>query len=141
MRFYPCPHPGCPELAEQCAAHRKVPWHGRNGSTRQAALGVSSRTWDRLRRAALRRDVERCLRCGAPADAVDHLVPTAWRAPPRSFTAHLAVLGCLCHPCHDLKTQREATLGAVHGSPPPSPMIADHTRWWSAQIGGHHAAV
>jgi len=132
VRFRPCPAPDCPELADACPTHNNGPWAGRTGTTRQAALGVTSAAWTRLRARALRRDRRRCVRCGAPATVVDHLVPVAWRRPPRGFNAHLAQLGCLCNPCHHIKTSREAAIGRQGGLPDQATIDA-HVRWWLDQ--------
>lgn len=135
LRFAPCPQPGCPETAADCEAHRPKAWAGRNGSTRRAALGLRSNTeWDRLAHAALRRDGGRCLRCGGEATHVDHLVPTAWRTPPRDFGRHLAQLGALCEPCHDIKTKAEARLGRL--GRPTDALVISHLRWWLTQLQG-----
>ena len=133
MRFAPCPHPGCPELADRCARHRRPAWAGRNGTTRWDALGVSPRTWARLCRAAKARDGHRCRVCGADGTEVDHLVPLAWHRPPETYTKHLAALMTLCEGCHRTKTKREAVLSRTHGSPPPSDVISRHIVWWLGQ--------
>lgn len=137
MRFAPCPHPGCPALADECARHRRKPWAGRNGTTRTAALGVNDTTWRKLRTAAIRRDASRCRRCGEPAIEVDHLIPLAWRRPPAGFSAHLAMLLCLCRACHRAKTNEEASIGRSWGSPPPLRHLEAHAQRWRST----HAAL
>lgn len=134
LRHYPCGVLGCPEKAVgktgRCPAHARPAWAGRNGTTRREAMGVSTATWDKLRRAAVRRDGGRCRRCGGPGIEVDHLVPVAWRRPPVSFSAHLAGLLVLCGECHRAKTAQEAVIGRVSGSPPTLARIEAHVRDW-----------
>jgi 5-methylcytosine-specific restriction endonuclease McrA len=134
LRYAPCPVPGCPEMAEACTRHAKVPWQGRNGSTRRQAMGISDTEWGKVVRAAMRRDHYRCLRCGGEATHVDHLVPIAWRRPPATHVAHLARVGCLCSDCHDVKTKAESRIGRQ--GRPTDVLIASHVRWWLGQLQG-----
>jgi 5-methylcytosine-specific restriction endonuclease McrA len=134
LRFAPCPEPGCPETVEDCQAHRKVPWAGRNGTTRMRSLGVTDKEWGRIVRGAMKRDGSKCLRCGGEANHVDHLVPVAWHRPPSGYKAHLAQVGCLCEGCHAVKTKAEARLGRM--GRPNKALIASHVRWWLGQLPG-----
>lgn len=86
----------------------------------------------------MRRDNRRCLRCGAAATTVDHLVPVAWKRPPTGFNAHLSQLGCLCEGCHRFKTNREAAIGRQ--GRPNAAAIDAHAVWWINECrGGAHA--
>ena len=72
MTWRVCLESGCPEATEhssrRCPAHRT--------QTRSPSSAVSSHPgWRRARAAALRRDRNRCVRCGAPAVHVDHIRP------------------------------------------------------------------
>lgn len=74
------------------------------------------RGWRRLRRDVLERDGERCYRCGAPADEVDHIVPAS-----RGGTDHPSNLAAICRRCHAQKTGREAQAARPRRRRPPEP--------------------
>lgn len=73
--------------------------------------------WRSLRRQALERDGGRCVKCGAPAKEVDHIVEVA--AGGEWFD--LGNLQSLCQPCHHRKSARFAgERSRLLGSVPPS---------------------
>lgn len=96
MPSQPCPTPGCPNL-KPCPAHPVEAWKGSKRS------GHNPTAWKRVRRAALARDGHRCVKCGAPANEVDHVVNRA-----AGGRDELANAQTLCTPCHRAKTQAEA---------------------------------
>lgn len=98
----PCTWPGCSQLVPgggACPTHKRKPWTNPDGSNRRSRLPAD---WHRRRAAALQRDHHRCRLCGAPAVAVDHIVPHT-----KGGTDELANLQAVCQPCHDAKTKRE----------------------------------
>ena len=66
------------------------------------------RSWERLRAAALARDLHLCQPCAragrvTPATEVDHITPKA-----KGGADHLDQLQSICTPCHRAKTAQEA---------------------------------
>jgi len=62
---------------------------------------IPSRTWERVRRAALDRDGWRCVKCGrAGRLEVDHIIPLYQGGAP----VDLDNLQTLCRPCHLAKS-------------------------------------
>ena len=57
---------------------------------------LDARQWAQARRAALKRDGKRCVRCGAKGRKVDHIKPLSDQGDPYD----LANLRTLCRACH-----------------------------------------
>ena len=61
-----------------------------------------SHKWTKIRKRIMERDSGRCVKCGGPGEAVDHIIPRAaggedtWQN-----------LQTLCRPCHKAKTVAE----------------------------------
>jgi 5-methylcytosine-specific restriction enzyme A len=92
-----CTTPGCPNFAvrfgvcAQCLAKRER----QRGSA--ASRGYDAR-WRKLRKAFLQANPW-CVRCGAPATDVDHIIPRS-----AGGTDDWSNLQALCHACHSAKT-------------------------------------
>ncbi|KJK12549.1 hypothetical protein UB45_07675 [Terrabacter sp. 28] len=57
--------------------------------------------WRYARKAALRRDRYKCVRCGAKAEEVDHIIPRmGMKLSTWSCLHHLKNLRSLCRACH-----------------------------------------
>lgn len=78
----------------------RVPWNRDGSSARRRELPGN---WESVRRVVLERDNHTCVRCGAPANQVDHIDNEHARdsADPRDLQS-------LCWPCHLAKTGRES---------------------------------
>jgi 5-methylcytosine-specific restriction protein A len=115
-----CNRPGCPNLATQrgrCEQHAIQSWQD---STRAKDL---PKGWDTLRLRVLERDHYRCRIqdprcCLGTADEVDHI--------DGRHDHRMINLQSVCHPCHLVKTQREASAARTArprtrpwGGPPP----------------------
>ncbi len=74
---------------------------------------ISASEWKRLRKAALKRDQNRCQLlmspCTGTATEVDHIQPV-YLAP--HLQGVLSNLMSVCKPCHDIKSRQEAIDGA-----------------------------
>lgn len=86
-----CGTPGCSHC-RPCPEHGQ-PWAG---SDRRERLPTN---WAQLRAYVLRRDHQRCYRCGAPASHVDHVVRGDDHRPDN--------LAAICGPCHRTKSAAE----------------------------------
>ncbi len=98
-----CATSGCPNFTtgeSRCLAHKRKPWEGSRGQT---APDVSRKEWEALRNAVLARDGFVCVRCGAPAHEVDHIVPVFEDGP-----SEMENLQLLCPTHHREKTAKEA---------------------------------
>lgn len=98
-----CRHPGCPALVQAgckyCDAHRSQ--HA-DASRSAAARGYSTR-WQRISKRYLQ-EHPLCVRCGRPAQVVDHIVPHRGR---EQLFWDESNWQALCKPCHDKKTGEE----------------------------------
>lgn len=93
-----CPANGCPHTLP-CPDHTTKPWAG--AKQRQAHY---PKHWPKLRRAVIRRDGGRCVKCGSTvALTVDHRIPIHLGG-----THTMTNLQTLCDPCHRSKTAAEA---------------------------------
>ena len=98
----PCLEAGCPNVApkgeSRCPDHRAAAWANRPRF--RDRYGISPGLWVKIRRRAMRRDGGRCVKCGAVAAAIDHIVPVS-----RGGGHDLSNLQALCDPCHAEKTK------------------------------------
>ena len=83
--------------------------------------------WTDARAAALKRDHQRCVRCGSPiAPEVNHIEPRNGAGYGPGCHHHQANLETLCHACHVLETTRQ--IRERRGIPPegwPAPEPVD----------------
>lgn len=63
--------------------------------------------WSMARTAAMRRDGSMCVRCGAPAEEVNHIVPRNGAGYDNGCAHHIDGLESLCHDCHVIETTRQ----------------------------------
>lgn len=99
----PCRHPGCPVLipvgSKYCDTHRRQ----HKDAVRSAASRGYSTRWQRISRQYLRQH-PLCVRCGRPAQVVDHIMPH--RGKEQLFWDE-SNWQALCKACHDKKTGEE----------------------------------
>lgn len=76
----------------------------RNRNNPEYVKFYHSREWRETRKLVLSRDYNTCVRCGAPATMVDHIVTSKQSWEDRLNTDNLE---SLCKDCHSIKTRRE----------------------------------
>lgn len=109
-----CLSPGCPEVIDAksgwCQSHD--PWTARKWRSRlPAGSRPNGWAWGAIRRRVLARDNRRCVKCGAQAEEVDHIVPVA-RCVESGLNAHdLSNLQSLCAGCHRAKSEADRIEG------------------------------
>ncbi|WP_337513237.1 HNH endonuclease [Ruminococcus sp.] len=98
-----CRHPDCPVLipvgSKYCDAHRRQ----HKETVRSAASRGYTSRWQRISRQYLRQH-PLCVRCGRPAQVVDHIVPHRGR---EQLFWDESNWQALCKACHDRKTGEE----------------------------------
>jgi 5-methylcytosine-specific restriction enzyme A len=105
--YKPCPYPGCPAKipaeAKHCDEHKRMiskEYEASRGSS--YARGYRKR-WDLVAKAHLMKYPE-CVKCGRPAEEVDHIKPH--KGDQRLFW-DAKNMQSLCKVCHSRKTAEE----------------------------------
>lgn len=101
----PCARTNCNSYAVSgglCLQHKPV-WQG---TTRKQRL---PRDWNTRRGVVLKRDANRCYKCGAVATQVDHLLP--------GDDHSLRNLAAICYDCHKAKSALEGAQAASGNRP------------------------
>lgn len=95
----PCTFHGCPAYSvhrSRCEDHQREAWAKAEGQLPRGAK------WRQVRARVLRRSPS-CASCGAPAQEVDHLLPTS----EGGALLDLKNLQSLCAACHEAKSKLE----------------------------------